>query len=84
MAKQDFVLTELEALGKDIEALVLQERKLLEENERIKNERKKPGLPAMVRPYTPTKFMPEIEYFQHRLGAVRTYLAGETIARMNI
>lgn len=76
MIKQDFVLTELEALAKDIGTLVSEQRKLLEEQERSRFEMKKAGQqPVTVAPYNPNKFIPEITYFQVRLDAVRQYLA---------
>jgi len=78
MIKQDFVLTELDALAKDMGTLVSEELKLLEEKREMYRKRES-GQPVMASLYNPNKFMAEIEYFQRRLEAIRIYLARETI-----
>jgi len=85
MNKQDFVLNELEAMAKDMEAIVSQERKLLEmeETRRIeRDERRKKGeiVAAAGRPYSADKFIPELSWFQARLGAMKEYLTASTEA----
>jgi len=84
MVKHKFILTALGALAKDMETLVSEEIKLLQEQERSRFEMKKPEQPVIGVPYNPNKFIPEILYFQRRLEAIRIYLADETIDPKNI
>ena len=67
MNKQDFILTELEAIGKDIEAIVKQEKDQLAMEERTRQEREKrrkegEAIGAMTRRYDSNKFIPELLY----------------------
>lgn len=79
MNKQDFVLTELEAMAKDMETIVSIERKLLEMEVELRVERearrkKGESLAVMARPYNANKFIPELSWFQARLAATKEYL----------
>lgn len=81
MNKQNFVLTELEAIGKDIETIVKEERERLAREEEIEKEiieqsKKGKTAPAMrARPYDSNKFIPELAYLETRLRAIQSYLA---------
>lgn len=81
MNKQDFILTELEAIGKDIEAIVRQGRDLLAMEEKHRQEleerHKKGGAVAIggpARSYDPNKLIPELAYIETRLRAVKNYI----------
>lgn len=90
MDKQDFILTELEAIGKDIEAIVERERNLLAMEEKTRQELEKRrekgegaiGVPA--RRYDPDKFIPELAYIETRLRAVQNYITAPTDAHIHI
>ena len=79
MDKQDFILTELEAIGKDIEAIVGQERNQLAMEERARQEREKKrkegeAIGVLASRYDPNKFIPELSYLETRLRAVKNYI----------
>lgn len=69
MKKQEFVLNELEAIAKDMEVLVSQERQLLEKIEQ--EEVSRPGFPSIEEGDT---LIPGISWFQARLRATKDYL----------
>jgi hypothetical protein len=81
MNKQNFVLTELEAIGRDIETIVREEREHLAREEKTNQEiaeRHKKDKAAPVRMaaiHNPNKFIPELAYLETRLRAVQSYLA---------
>jgi hypothetical protein len=81
MNKQNFILTELEAIGKDIETVVKEERERLAREEKIEQEiieqSKKNKIPPVIkaRPYGLNKFIPELAYLETRLRAIQSYLA---------
>lgn len=78
--KQDFILTELEVIGKDIEAIVREERKRLTReaiiNQELAEQHKKDKTAAvgMAPIHNPNKFIPELLYLETRLSAVRAYI----------
>ena len=88
MNKQDFVVTELEAIGKDIEAIVKQERDLPTREEIDREERRAAnpelGIPVPVRRYDPNKFIPELAYIETRLRAVQDYITALADAHIRI
>lgn len=81
MNKQNFILTELEAIGRDIEAIVKEERERLAREEKINQEmmeqhKKDKGAPVrMGTLYDPDKFIPELAYIETRIRAVQNYIA---------
>lgn len=89
MAKQDFVITELEAIGKDIEAIVRQEKDALameEQTRQEREERSKHGetIGVLTRRYDPNKFIPELAYIATRLRAVQDYITAPTDAHIHV
>lgn len=89
MDKQDFILTELEAIGKDIEAIVKQERERLAMEERARQEREKKrkegeAIGTLACRYDPNKFIPELAYIETRLRAVQNYITTPTNAHIHI
>lgn len=87
--KQNFVLTELKTLGQDIATLAIdveaelheQEQALRKaEKEREKEADKGQSLSRLVAvPYNRNRLLPELDYFERRLAAVKTYLRGVEI-----
>lgn len=87
MNKQDFILTELEAIGKDIEAIVKQGRDQMGREEMSTQEmeerqrelkrlhrRSKGVIGTLARMYDPNKLIPELAYIETRLRAVQSYI----------
>jgi hypothetical protein len=74
------ILTELEAIAKDITAIVEKEKALLAIEEKRKQELEErhkhgEGVAVMGRRQEPNKFMPELDYLAARLHAIKEYLA---------
>lgn len=87
MIKQDFILTELEAIGRDIEAIVKQGRNELAVEEKSRQEMEERhkkgevGVGRIARMYDPNKLIPELSYIETRLHAVQSYIAPLDIIR---
>lgn len=83
MRREDFILTELEALGNDIERVVASERERIVAAEQkakdfVEAHQRDKAVPVLAEPYIRNLMKPELEYFMSRLRAASAYLADES------
>lgn len=84
MKREQFILSELRALGSDISALVEHEVDKMETEkryiERMTEESKKlRGVPVMTATaYEPNRLKPEVNYFLSRLHTIVSYLGDQS------